>query len=255
MNETENDNYIPPRKFHFEWVFPLFFHPRRTLNEVAQQKNGVWHTPLLILSVLAVLAMILAGGPRQTAAQMGSILPSNFQYYTPEQQQQFMDAISQAQGPLFMVVFPAVSALIGVWLSWFLLGSVLHLVMTLNGSRSTNTGALNLAGWASLPFAVRYIVQGIYYLATGSLIRSPGISGFAAPEATFLSALLALVDIYLVWQVALLLTGARPLSGLSRGKAVLSVFVSVLIVLALEALPGFLSSQLGDLSVIRPFLF
>jgi hypothetical protein len=142
-----------------------------------------------------------------------------------------------------------------VWLGWFILGSVLHLVMTLSGSRSSNTASLNLTAWASLPFGLRYIVQGIYYIASGSLIRGPGLSGFAAPEATFLAAFLALVDIYLVWQIALLLVGARPLSGLARGKAVLAVFISVLIVLALESLPGFLSAQMGDLSVVRPFLF
>lgn len=256
MNETDLDTYAPPRKFHFEWVFPIFFRPRRTLKEVTKQETGVWQTPLLILSILAVLAMIMAAGPRQTAAQMGTaILPPNFQYYTPEQQQQFMDAISQAQGPMFMIVFPAVSALIGLWLSWFILGSVLHLVMTLSGSRSSNTASLNLAAWASMPFGVRYIVQSIYYLSTGNLIRATGIAGFVAPEATFLAALLTLVDIYLIWQVILLLLGARPLSGLSRGKAVLAVFASVLIVLGLQALPGFLSAQLGDLSVVRPFMF
>ena len=70
MNENELDSYAPPRKLHFEWVLPLFFRPGRTLKEVTRQENGVWHTPLLILSILVVLAMIRAsvvlpvpGGP------------------------------------------------------------------------------------------------------------------------------------------------------------------------------------------------
>ena len=88
---------------------------------------------------------------------------------TPEQQQQYMDAQSSMNGPATIYVFPAIGALAGLWLSWFLLGAFLHLVMTMLGGRGTNTSAFNIAAWASLPFAIRMIVQIIFMLTNKQL--------------------------------------------------------------------------------------
>jgi hypothetical protein len=261
MTDTDLDTSmdLQPRRLHFEWVLPLFLHPRRTLEQVRKQENGVWLAPLLVLSALAIIAMICAGGPRQLAAEMGTNLPPNFQWYTPEQQQQFLDAMANARGPFFMIVLPAASALIGIWLSWFLLGSILHLALTMSGSRSSSTASLNLTAWASLPFGVMYIVQAIYYLNANVTIRSPGVSGFIPADATgflaFIGAMAALLTIYLLWQVILLLAGVVPMTGLKRSKAWFATLLTVFIVLLLQALPGFLSAQLGGLSIIRPFMF
>lgn len=258
-NDLELNDDLPPRRLHFEWLLPLFFSPRRTLEQVRKQDHGVWLLPLLVISLLAVIAMICAGGPRQLAAETGTNLPPNFLYYTPEQQQQFLDAMANARGPFFMIVLPAMMALIGIWLSWFLLGSILHLALTMSGSRSSSTASLNLTAWASLPFGIMYIVQAIYFLNANTLIRSPGLSGFVAADTrgieAYFGSVLALVTLYLLWQVALLLVGVRGISGLARGKAWFATLVSVVLVLLLQALPGFLLGQLGELSIIRPFMF
>ena len=157
------------------------------------------------------------------------------------------------------ILFPALGALIGIWLSWFLLGSILHLALTLSGSRGNSGQAINLVAWASLPFALRFIVTALAILINKRLIDSAGVSGFVAADAegftAFIRILLTFVDIYLIWQVILLMIGSLPLTGLSRGKAWTAVLVTVLLMLVLQAVPGYVSSLLSGLSLTRGFFF
>lgn len=207
---------------------------------------------MLLLTALALTLVIVSGPVLLSQAQMNNNLPPDFQYYSPEQQQQFAQGVQTQQSAIFIYVFPALGKLAGLWIGWFLLGSVLHLTLTLSGSRSTNRSALNLTAWASLPFALRYLVQIIAILATRQLITQPGLSGFVAADAgrsiALLGALLTFVDIYLIWQIVLLLIGVTPLSGLTRAKAWSAAMISVLILLLLSALPGFIGAQVSNLA-------
>jgi len=250
--ELEQLEAARPHKMHLEWLLPLFFRPRRTLKKVIEEDHAVWIAPILVLSILAIVVVLAGGQPRITQAQTNVEMPQDFQYWSPEMQEEYMANQAKQTGPLYIYVFPAIGALAGVWISWFLLGSILHLAFTLSGSRSSNTSALNLVGWASLPFAIRYIVQTIAIITSKQLIASPGLSGFIAADGggfmVFLRAMLAQIDLYLIWQVVLLMVGALPLTGLTRSKAWTSVLISVVIILALKALPALIGSQLGNLS-------
>lgn len=253
MAEIELDQLeaARPRKMHLDWLFPLFFRPGRTLKKIAEQGHAVWIAPILVLSILAILVVVAGGPPRTIQAQTNVEMPPDFQYWPPEMQQEYMDNQAKKTSAQYIYIFPALGALAGVWILWFLLGSILHLVLTLAGSRGSNTAALNLVAWASLPFALRYIVQAVAIMSSKQLIAAPGLSGFLAADGNgfmiFLRAVLAQIDLYLIWQVVLLLVGVLPLTGLARAKAWTSVLVSVLIVLALAALPALIGSQLGGL--------
>jgi hypothetical protein len=110
-----------------------------------------------------------------------------------------------------------------------------------------------------LPYAIRVLVQIVYMLVTRQMVTRPGISGFIAADVTggmaYLAALLALVDLYLIWQFVLLVLGARNTSGLKSGKVTGAVLVAVLLLIALRAVPGFIGAQLSALTVDRPFFF
>lgn len=262
MTDIEVDESLQeqPRRLRWDWVLPLFFKPRRTLEKVVAQEKAVWLVPLLILSVFAVIVVLVAGPIRQQAALTGGNLPVDFQYWLPEEQERYMATQASMNGPAFTYAFPALGAVLGIWIRWFLLGIVLHLALTLAGSRSSNTSALNLVGWSSLPYALRSVVQVIGMWSTKSLISKAGLSGFIASEAggfgAFLGAVLVFVDIYLIWQVILLLVGVVPMSHLSRGKAWMITIITVLLVIGLFALPSFLASQIGGGgSTITPFFF
>ncbi len=259
MTEIEMEPLPDERRgLHLEWLLPLFFRPRRTLTDVLACAGRAWLAPLLALSLLAVLQIVCTGSLRQAASGGAQVAPENAQFYTPEQMQQFKQASANAGGALFIYVLPTLGALLGVWLGWFLLGSLLHLALTLSGSRGTSAAAFNLAGWASLPLALRFIVQTIGALSAGHPIQRSGLSGFVAADAggglLYLGAVLALVDLYWLWQVALLLLGSTRLSNLPRGKAWAATLLAAVLLLLLQALPAFVGAQLSGLSTGGGFM-
>jgi hypothetical protein len=253
--DTETNGQV--RRFRTEWLFPIFFQPRRTLGKVVSQAKAVWLLPILVLSLLALIYVGVQGGPRKANAQMGSTLPQNFQYYSQEQQDQMQQALDSQSGTSTVYVLPAIGTLAGIWLGWFLFGSLLHLSLTLAGSRSSNMSALNLAAWAGMPFALRFLVRIVYVLAKGQLIQSAGLSGFvvagSGTMSIYLSALLSQVDLYMIWAFILALVGVLPLSSLTKGKAWWALLAAVVVTLLLAAVPGFLSALLGNFTSTGSF--
>ncbi len=250
----------PKRRLRPDWILPVLFRPGKALGEVVHSEASTWLTPLLLLSLL-VIASALIAGPLRTQAALSRPFepPPDFQYWSPEMQQQYMEANQPNTSFAFMYIFPAVANLLGIWVGWFLLGAILHVILTLSGSRGSRGADFSLAGWSMLPYAVRIIVQMVYMLATRQMISRPGVSGFLPADATggmaFLVSLLSLVDLYLVWQFVLLVIGAVRGSGLARGKVFGAVALSLVLLIALQALPGFASAQLSGLTVNRPFFF
>ena len=147
-------------KSRWDWIPRLFVQLRRVLGRLAEIDGRAWFKPMLVLTVLVVLLSVLGGGARLRAAQMNMVQPpEDFQYWSEEQQNQFFESQAAIQGPLFIYIFPLLGAIAGLWAGWFLLGSMLHLLMTLKGSRQPQVVYLNLVAWAALPFIIRSLVQ------------------------------------------------------------------------------------------------
>ena len=258
MTETVTFPFKRPRRFHFELAPSALLQPRRAFKTITAQAGSMWLTPLLILTLTAVIQVLVAGSLKQQAALAGGLpLPPDFQYYSPEMQAQFQQAMSATQSPVFIYVFPALLAVSGVWIGWLVVGGLLHLALTLLGGRGATGSVMNIVAWASLPFAVRDIIRAAAMLSTHQLITKPGLSGFAPVAddrlSLYLAALLALVDLYLIWHIALVIVGVRSADGLSTRKIAGAVLSVVLFVVLVQALLAFLASRLGSLTVIRPF--
>lgn len=247
------------RNMHFEWIPLILIKPRSTILTINKEQKPVWLTPLLILSVLALL-LVLVGAPiRRNTIQMGLTTPPDFQYYSAEQQTQFMNAQATQTSPIFLYMLPLLFGLASIWIAWFLLSSVLHLVLTLSGSHATSQKSFNLVSWTMLPLGVRTIVQVIAMLITRSTINGAGLSGLIGTDAqgilAYVGAILGLIDIYLLWQGILLIIGVRDFSNLSRGKAWGATLISLAIFLVIFALPGFLKSILSQLTLTQYYFF
>ncbi len=261
MNESATLPAERPRPFHLEWVLPTLTRPRETFRRIAAQSGGVWLTAILLLSLTAVLRVVVAGFIRLADPMAGQITPPpDFQYWSPEQQAQYMQAMQATSGPVFVFVFPAIGSVLGVWIGWLIVSGMIHLVLTLQGGRASTQTTSNIVAWAALPFAVRDLVRIAAMLISNRTITYPGLSGFIAPDATgfslFLAKLLALVDIYLIWHAALIVTGARAGdAGLSRVRTWGSVVAVLLLVLAMQALLGYLGAQVANMTIMRPFFF
>ncbi|MCC6146295.1 MAG: YIP1 family protein [Anaerolineaceae bacterium] len=240
------------RRLRWDWILSIFYRPCRTLEQITRQERPAWLAPLLLLTILTVAHILLAAPARQAEAQMSAAQPPVMDYYTPEQQAQFEQGLAAGQGFVFIYFFPLLGGILGVWLSWLLLGSILHLALTLSGSRSTSALAFNLSAFAFLPTALRLIVRTAFTLVSGGMVQSPGLSGFitAGADGTlpFLHWVLSFVDLYLLWMTALLMMGVAKLPGLNHNRARAAALITILIWLALVALPGFLGAKLGQLS-------
>lgn len=200
---------------------------------------------MLTLSLSAALVVFVSGFLKARAAMLGEItLPPDWQYWTPDMQNNYMQAQQATQGPVFLYVMPLVSALVVLWLGWLILGGLLHLGSTLLGGRGSMQGALSIAGWANLPFLLRDVLRMIFMLLAGHGIVSPGLSGFAG-SAIFLSKILSQLDVFFVWNAILLIVGFGIADGLPKNKAIIGVVIVLLILLLALAGTGSLISSLG----------
>ena len=249
------------KRLRFDWVWGTLFRPRHVFALIAKDNAGTypansWLTPLLLLTITGLLLAMTTGWVRGQITVEPELSP-DFQYLSPEQQSQMMQALQMRQGPIFRYVFPAMTSLLSVWIGWLLVGGLLHLVMTLQGGRGDTGLAINLVAWANLPYALRDIIQIIYLAITRKLIASPGLSGFISAETggwhLFWAKILTLVDISLFWRLVLLTLGVKKFAGFSIGKALISAVVPILIILLLQAGLGYLGATLGSLSIVRMF--
>ena len=240
------------RRFDLGRILAVFLHPRDRFVEVAGIPRAVWQMPMTVLSVTLLLSMLTSGYFKARAALQGTApLPPDFQYWTPAMQQNYSQAQQAMQGPVFVYIIPAVGALTTLWLGWLILGGLIHLASTLLGGRGSMAGALNLAALAALPFALRDLLRIGFTLLAGHAIASPGLSAFAS--GAFAAQVLARLDLFLVWQIILLIIGLRVMDELPAKKAVAAVIVVMLLLLAAQAGMATLGSGLGGMAVQRPF--
>ena len=247
------------QKRNFHWLYSLLVKPRATMHAINEQQKNIWLTPLMVISVLSILLVLVAAPIRRNTIQMGLTTPPDFQYYSADQQAQFLNAQATQTSPIFLYVFPVVFGLVSIWLSWFLLSSILHLVLTLTGSHAPSLKSYNLVGWVMLPLGVRSLVQIIGMLVMRSTINGAGLSGLLGYDvsgiAAYLAAFLGLVDIFFLWMCLLLVIGVRDFSGLSKSKAILATVGTIFIFMIIFALPGFLKSILSNLSIGQYYFF
>jgi len=250
---------LKEKDWNLRWLHGVLIKPRQTLHSVNEQQKNKWLTPLLVLSLLAILVVLVAAPIRRNTIQMGLSIPPDFQYYSVEQQEQFYKAQATQTSPIFLYVFPMVFGLVGIWLAWFLVSSVLHLILTLSGSHAPSLKSHNLVAWCMLPLGIRSLVQMVAMLATKSIINGAGLSGLFNADVTgfaaYIASFLGLVDIFFLWYCVILVIGVRDFSGLSKSKALLSTLGAILVYMLLFALPGFLGSILGNLSFTRYYFF
>lgn len=244
---------LPARRMDFSRVGEVLLHPLRGMRKVAEADRPTWLTPMLVLSLGVILSTVTSGYLKARAAMLGTApLPLDFQYWTPEMQQNYYQSQQAMQGPVFLYIIPLVLGLVSLWLGWLVLAGALHLGSTLLGGRGSMGSALNVTAFVLLPFAVRDVLRVVFMLVTGTTILSPGLSGFVSGTG-FAPQLLSHVDVFLIWEVILLAIGLHVADSLPRNKAALiGAGVVALLLLAQSGL-GTLGAGIGDLAIQRPF--
>lgn len=233
------------RRFDLARVIFVLIRPRQVFGESASETRASWLTPMLVLTVTSLLAVLIGGRIKSQAALLGGgALPPNWQSMTPDMQNNYMQAQQLTQGPVFNYVLPLISAWLTLWIGWIMLAGLLHLGSTLLGGRGSMRGALNVTAWAILPFALRDLLRGAYMLLSTHTIASPSLSGFAT--GAFMTHVLAHTDLFLLWCAILLVIGFSITDGLSRGKAAIGVVLVLAIMLSVRAGLGAAISGFGS---------
>jgi hypothetical protein len=239
-------------RFDIKKVPAFLLHPRQGVQRLAVEEKPTWQIPMLVLSVLFLLRTIVTGYIQMRVSNLGqAALPADWQWWTPDMQNNYMQAIQATQGPVFVYIIPAVMGLAKIWLGWLILGGLLHLASTLLGGRGSMRSVLSLTGWAMLPFALRDLLRILYMLIVQHPIASPGLSGFGG--FLFISKVLGGVDLFLIWFGILLVMGLRVLDNLPVGKAIADVVVVLVLLLLVQGGLGTLSTSLGGMMITRPF--
>ncbi len=240
------------RRFDFKQVLAFLIHPRQGMQRLAAEEKPAWLMPMLIICVFMLLRVVVGGFFQARAAAMGEVtLPADWEWWTTDMQESYMQAQAATQGPVFVYIIPAVLELVKVWFGWFAVGGLLHLASTLLGGRGTMRSVLNLVSWSMLALAARDLLRVVYILIAQHQLTSPGLSGFAT--ATFLSQILANVDIFFIWFAVLLGLGLSVIDSLPLKKAVIAVVVVLVVIVLLKAGASTLTANLGGLMVTRTF--
>src|ERR1700752_571213 len=99
----------PARRFDFSRMRDILLRPRQAFQEISSESRATWFKPMLVLSITAALVVLVGGYQKSRAAMMGEItLPPDWEFWTPEMQNNYMNAQQATQGLTFLYVFPLV---------------------------------------------------------------------------------------------------------------------------------------------------
>jgi hypothetical protein len=240
----------------------IFMHPRRTLQAVAEYNGQGWWLPALILIVL-VIAVAVASGPSKARIAREQITQMQSSQTVPGagqvDPQQLEQTLNFATSPVFTTVLPAATGAIGLVIGWGVQAGLLYLAATVLGGRTRFGAMWGVTLWAAIPFAMRSLLQTGYILFTNQIVQNPGLSGLAQTTSSdplaalkistgqrALVAGLGQVDLFVIWNLILLIVGLAAATHFSHRKAglivlgfwVLSVALVVLFTVATGSLAG-----------------
>jgi hypothetical protein len=213
------------------------------------RKSGWWIPALLSVLVVVVLVFV------QSRADCQHIYQIQLDYYAqhPEQPGCPTEAPSP---PTMTLVLRAGGRVFGTIATWLVWAGGLYLAVIVLGQHGLSFGILlKLVLWSWAPYVVRGLIQIVYMWLSDDPIYNPGLSGLVIDHAPpplgggqryvmpthvqlALAALLSRLDVYLVWQLSLVLGGLGTASKLSRKQTALVTLVIWLVLVLLGIIPA-----------------
>ena len=268
MTETTAQTTAPMGMFAF--LLSLIVRPGRAFRALVEGRTRGW---LLVMTLVLGLgiAVVVVSAPvarREIVAQMRSFqseiiikTPGNAPRRgpTPTPPPIPPEAIAAATNPLFILVIPLVSMIVGTLVGWLIWAGVLHLLALFFGGRSTFGTMFKTVVAASLPNGIRSLLQAVYIAATQNLVLYRGLSGLVVPKQAHTTAdlarqlatlpptrvllfhVLANIDLFQFWHLFLLGLGVGMVARFSRRKAYTLVIAVWLVFTLLATVPAFLS--------------
>ena len=259
---AENDLTIPqqPKKAtgNLLQAFHLIIRPRQTIQRIITVEKAVWLFPLLLFMGSALILTIITNSVENKTVL--NVDPAfDMEYYPEDYQEQYDQVMTENNGIVTTIIFPVLGKWVGTWSNWALLSVLLMVLLLAFGHPMEWQKIFNLTAWCTLPYVLRDLIQMVYLLASSQLINKPGLSGFMAEGAIgfsqYLVGLLALIDIYLIWQLVLVMIGVYQRTQMTVIKSVLAVFIAGILFISLRAVPVYIIGKLSTVFASGMFYF
>ncbi len=215
--------------------------PTEALARVAESPRWrwVWPTLLSIASIavyLALAAPYLQKAAQQAAMQQLSTLPA-------EQAAAAQEQITRFTSLPVVVGGAAVSAVLGLALSWLIAAAILYFGSLIAGEDLNFGQMFAITPWLWLPFTLQGFVQAGWTALRRELLTTPGLSGLVATgnqmedARSLMFNLLSHVDLFAAWHVVLVYAGLRGLTRMRATKAMWLTVIYAALSLAVRLIP------------------
>ena len=238
MEETKR------RPFAVSLLVSLIDRPATALAEIAAYPRWRWVLPVILL-IGAMIASIVLTGPL-TVEQTQQAVQQQLATLPAEQAEMARAQIARLQQPQVLLATAIGTGLIGLLLSWLMASAFLYFGVLIAGGDVSFTGLFATLPWIWLPFALRDVVQTGYILYKNELIANQGLSYFVSTgkpvedAGKLLYNVLARVDLFTLWHLALVFVVLWVLPRFSKGKAFVLVLVYAALSLGLRLVPALL---------------
>ncbi len=232
--------------------------PRSTMTYLSGARRRWWWGVALLM-----LVALIAQGSAYTKADLRVNFQRQLEYYESlspaERQMMYPEPPIEPQASAFSLstAIGVGAKMLGTLVTWVVWAGLLYLASTFLGQNRAGFGAFyGIVAWSWIPFVIRNFVQAVAMSVTGSAIYNQGLSGLVldkAPAAIttvwqppvptstgtqVMAAFLSRIDLYMVWNLVLLVLGVAALSHLSGKKALLGTIVIWLVVTLLSLIPA-----------------
>jgi len=199
-------------------IVDLFFSPMEVFKHLNEKPD--WIIPVVITLVVVLIFSIIAL-PRVILPERSKRI-MGMEQLTPEQKDR---ALSSLEGGRFYILTP-VSIIIVTFLLIFIKAGIFFLIFSLFGARTIFKKMLGVVSYAFLTGIPETILKSTLMLIKGSTKVFTSLALFA-PNLDFKSpffTLLSRIDIFTIWNMALISLGCTVIYGISRKKSFGIVF-------------------------------
>ncbi|MHB8805977.1 MAG: YIP1 family protein [Anaerolineaceae bacterium] len=274
---------------NFKRIGLMVTQPRQVFTEIESENHKAdWKSPIIIVGIIILLASLMSvtsssssstsqtqtsnsstsfgfsnispggmqgGGPMGMGGQSQSTTTATDDITSTDET---AASTTSSSSTLLSTVLSAVGALISFVLTWLLIGSLANLLSISFGGQGNTKLAIVFAAWTCIPIGIRSIMQMMYVVATSTSINAVGLSGFvpsaSSSMAILLQKILAQIDIYNIWQAALLIVGISVMTKLDKKKSILIAVLSIIIVILIKSLVGLGFEKIASINVSSSLL-
>lgn len=270
-----NKGGIEPRepKGPIKLLWGMIVRPRATLEYLSTMHKKRWWFPALLMLVILITVAAANSVATTRAAQQAMVevpvgMPAGKEGIAPPAPgmptEEDGDIMPSPAGVAPMILaLQAVGSVMVTILSWLVWAGALYLATVFLGQNHAGFGAMfRMVVWVWVPCMIRGLVQSVYLFAGGSPIYNQGLSGLVLDKSAkaimasayippsmgklVFSAFLAKVDIYLFWQLGLLVLGLMTFARLPKKKALFVTCGVWLLLTLLSFIPALVGGMFGQ---------